>query len=344
MGVGKRQMHAVSRNQSHTNLSHEPLEIPCDHRRRPFPRRRARREGRNRPFRRLRRRGYEFDLGVREPGRHRRGPGGSPPLANGMAARLTNLNGSNNNSIAFDAVPIQGGRIILELDFRMSDDAANATAGGCCNEAADGMAFGFFDTGTYGLAGALNPAGAGQNWEDPSVSPGFPGALVIGLDVFDGGGPVGNTVRVGGPGGAVDVLFTGNAPFPLNNNLFHRARLTATDSGPNALLSLALVEDVGGAAIEHVIFSNVTVLNFDLDAVSARLIAGGRTGAAFVQTEIDNIRVDVNQGDDLDGDGMADFWEEFYGVDDPDGHDDGDPPGQPPGVPARHEPEGRGLR
>ncbi len=253
------------------------------------------------------------------------GAGGSVvslPAPNGMAARVTNLNASNNNSIAFDAVPVQGARIVVELDFRMTDDAANAGAGGCCNEAADGFAFGLFETATYGAAGGLNPAGSGQNWEDPTVSPGFPGALVIGLDVFDEGGL--GTIRAGGIGGPIDVLFLGAAPFRLNNNLFHRARLTVLDSGPNALITLILIEDVNGAATEHVIFSNRNVLNLDVDTLSARLIAGGRTGAAFVQTEIDNVSIDVVPKTDSDLNGLPDFWEELYELTDPDGHADGD--------------------
>ncbi len=239
------------------------------------------------------------------------------PVPNAMAARITSLSGSINNSLAFDAVPLRGARLIAEIEFRMTDDAANTTAGGCCGEAADGFAFGFFDTATYGATGAANPGASGQQWEDPTVAGGFPSALVVGLDVYDGGGPNGNNVRVTGPAGTAAVLHSATAPFPLNNNLFHRARLTATAGAAGTLLDLVLVEDVNGTAIEHTLFSNVAVSGFDLASVSARLIVGARTGGAFVQTEIDNISIDVAQGEDLDGDGIPDFWEEQFGVDDP---------------------------
>ena len=74
--------------------------------------------------------------------------GGAPavtttPGPTGNFDRLTNLDGNNNNSIAFDEAASQTGPspggIKLAFDFRISDDAANAAAGGCCDSAADGL-------------------------------------------------------------------------------------------------------------------------------------------------------------------------------------------------------------
>jgi hypothetical protein len=212
----------------------------------------------------------------------------------GNYARITTLTGSNNNSIAFDEVASQTGPapagLKMAFDFRMSNDADNAAAGGCCDSAADGMGIGLFATATYGTSGANNPATlAGQPsniWERPA----FKDAFTVGLDIFQNIDVM--TLNFAG----VQVAEFDIAPImDLNNNLFHRAVIDLKPNGAGALADVALIEDVQGATIIHNVASNVAVPGMTLAALPGyRVIAGGRTGGAFVAGDIDNIFVSTN--------------------------------------------------
>jgi hypothetical protein len=216
--------------------------------------------------------------------------GGAPATvnvggANSNVARITNLNASNNNSIAWNAVAVAPTPVLrLGFDFSATDDATNGSNGGCCGEAADGFAIGFFPTAAYGSTGGVNPALApvAFNWEDGVIT-GVP-ALLVGFDIFDGGGPQGNNVSLAWNG----TILTDQPVAPvLNNNLFHRALLTITDTGANSVLSFS----IDGTTI----YSGITATGVDLDSVGSnfRLIAGGRTGAAFSQVQLDNVFVEA---------------------------------------------------
>ena len=210
----------------------------------------------------------------------------------GSFLRLTHLNGSNNNSVAFDedlsvSGPAPQG-FVLSFDFRMSDDQANTDAGGCCGSAADGLGIGFFATSGYGTTGALNPAvGGAGDWERPA----FADAVAIGLDVFQNIDVV-TLNALDTEVAAIDV-----APFlDLNSGQFHRAtfRVVPDPGAPGAsLVHLDIVEDIHGAAIGHSIIS-AAAIPLDLSTLpGSRIIAGGRTGGAFVAGDIDNISVSV---------------------------------------------------
>ena len=217
--------------------------------------------------------------------------GGAPAIINdgggtNNAIRLTNLNASNNNSIAFDEEPSATGPTVygirLAFDFRMTDDAANAAAGGCCGSAADGLGIGVFLTGTYGTTGGINPAdGSGVDWEQPH----FPDAITVGLDIFQNIDVV--TLNVLGVEAAtLDV----QPIMDLNNNTWHRMIIDVTPDGANALGSVTLLEDVDSNTTIHDILTDQAIPGLDLSALPGyRLIAGGRTGGAFADSRIDNI-------------------------------------------------------
>lgn len=212
----------------------------------------------------------------------------------GSFLRITNLNGSNNNSIAFDenlsvTGPAKDGKI-LSFDFRMSSDADNDAAGGCCGSAADGLGIGYHATPRWGATGPMNPGAVakpdGGDWERPA----FVRAVTVGLDVFQNIDVVtfnafGTTLK------EVDV-----APMlDLNNGLFHRGILTVTPNPENnltALFDFEIIEDVNGKATHHSIFTDVLAENVNLNSLPAnRIIAGGRTGGAFLNGDFDNISV-----------------------------------------------------
>ena len=205
--------------------------------------------------------------------------------ANQNVSQITNQNGSNNNSIAWNPVAIPVTPVLrLSFDFNMTDDAANNAAGGCCGEAADGIGIGFFPTAIYGTSGGVNPAtgAVAFDWERPNPA-GVP-VLTVGFDVFDAGGPNGNNVTVNWNGTVLGNVVPGSL---LNDNAWHRGVLTITDTGSDSVLDFT----IDGNAIH----TGLLAPGVDLDGVGSnyRLIAGGRTGGAFVQSQLDNIMVEA---------------------------------------------------
>ena len=213
---------------------------------------------------------------------------GTPPSLqvggpSGQYARIINLTGSNNNSIAFDENPsVTGpapGGLRLVFNFRMSDDAANQAAGGCCGSAADGLGIGLFATSLYGSTGGVNPSGA--DWERPH----FAGAFTVGLDIFQNIDVVslnwnGAEVATADLGGILD----------LNNSTWHRMAVDVLPDGANARANVSVFADVFGNTSVRQVFAGVPIPGLDLANLPGyRLIAGGRTGGAFASGDIDNI-------------------------------------------------------
>jgi hypothetical protein len=237
----------------------------------------------------------DFDGNGNTPYAFTNSSGGAPGIvasgASGNMARLANLNGSNNNSIAFDensstTGPAPGG-IRMAFDFRMSDDAANAAAGGCCDSAADGLGIGLFATPIYGASGPVNPPVLpGQTstiWERPS----FAAAFAVGLDVFQNI----DVVSVNYDGSQISEADV-QGFMDLNDNVIHRAIVDISANGGNALVDMKILEDIHGNTQVHQIFSGLSVPGLDLASLPGyRLIAGGRTGGAFVNGDLDNIFV-----------------------------------------------------
>ncbi len=211
----------------------------------------------------------------------------------GNFVRLANLTASINNSVVLNenltvTGPAPNGKV-LSFDFRMSDNQANTDAGGCCNSAADGMGIGYFATSLYGAAGPMNPAAAAgaSPWERPV----FARAAVVGLDVFQDIDVV-TLNAFGGVLAEVDVRPMG---LDLNNGVFHRGIFTVLPNPADAaksLWSVDIIEDVHGATpVVHNVISNLPT-DVDLNGLPLnRVIAGARTGNAFLNADLDNISV-----------------------------------------------------
>lgn len=204
----------------------------------------------------------------------------------GQVLRLTRLTGGNLNNAAWDYVPLERSPLEISFEYRMSADQGG--------NAADGIGVGLFDTLMWGEIGAINVLTGGAVYEDPRTGAGFPSALYVGFDIYPGD-PDGNNVRITGPGGSGDLVGDVIAPFPLNDNRWHGVRiLLESDGAGGALLTLILIEDIDevtGPPIEHELFAEATVFGFDPATFTGRLIMGGRTGGAFVDSWIDNIRI-----------------------------------------------------
>jgi hypothetical protein len=196
----------------------------------------------------------------------------------GNFIRLTNNDGSNNNSIAWDEDPGQTGPapagLRMAFDFRMTPDPEGGSA-------ADGIGIGIYSTATYGTTGGSNPAAGGSAWERPA----HPDAFAVGLDVYQNIDVV-SLNWAGAQVAEADV----QPMLELNSNQLHRAVLTITPSGSDALVDMSILEDIQGATTLHEVFSNQLIPGMDLAALpSYRVIAGGRTGGAFVESHLDNI-------------------------------------------------------
>jgi hypothetical protein len=213
--------------------------------------------------------------------------GGGPT---GNFARLTNLSPSNINSLAFDLTPGSlGPGFTVFVDFRMTSDASAVAAGSPLGQAADGLGIGLFDTSLFPATGPLNPL---FGWEDPRIDAPA-SSIVMGFDAFSFTPFGGNNVRMTGLAGKDELLADLTVPFILNQNVFHQAQWSFTDAGADALMSLSLVQDVNGVATVHNLLNGILVPGFDLDAFSGRLVLGGRTGAAFANGDVDNIRIEA---------------------------------------------------
>jgi hypothetical protein len=221
---------------------------------------------------------------------------GSPPAitagtGTNKFARLANLNASNSNSIAFDVDPAttgpQSAGVKLAFDFRMTGDEANNAAGGCCASAADGLGVGLFAAARYGATGGVNPANGGGGETGAWERPNFQDAFTVGLDVFQ------NIDVVSINWADTQVAEADVAGFiDLNNDTWHRALVTVKPDGANALVDMQLLEDVDGNTEIHNVFSNLAIPGLNVSALpDFRLIAGARTGGAFLNGDIDNIAV-----------------------------------------------------
>lgn len=213
--------------------------------------------------------------------------GGGPT---GNFARLTNLSTSNINSLAFDLAPGSlGSGFTIFVDFRITSDADAVAAGSPLGQAADGLGIGLFDTSVFAATGPLNPL---FSWEDPrSDAPA--GSVMMGFDIFNFTPFGGNNVRMTGLSGSAELLADLTTPFTLNQNVFHQARWSFTNEGTDAKMALTLVEDVNGTSTVHNLLSGILVPGLDLDTFNGRLILGGRTGAAFANGDVDNIRIEA---------------------------------------------------
>jgi hypothetical protein len=141
-------------------------------------------------------------------------------------------------------------------------------------------------TDTYGTSGGINPdlepgQPADADWERPN----FKDAITVGFDIFQNIDEV-NLNVLGAEVAVVDV----QPIMDLNNNTWHRAIVNFKPGGVNVLVDITLLEDVDSNTQIHPILVDHPVPGLDLGALPGyRLIAGGRTGGAFVDGDLDNI-------------------------------------------------------
>jgi len=235
----------------------------------------------------------DFDGGGTMPWSFVNSSGTAPSLQvggpSGTYARITNLTASNNNSLAFDEDPSVTGPapygLRLQFNFRLSDDAASMAAGGCCGSAADGLGIGLFAVSYWGSTGPVNPGSwpstGGEAWERPH----FRDAFAVGIDIFQ------NLDDVNLNWNGVEIANASlHGIFDLNNSLWHRMMVDLFPDGANTRVDVSIIGDVFGATSVQPVFAGQLIAGMDLaNLPEYRLIAGGRTGGAFANGDLDNI-------------------------------------------------------
>lgn len=206
------------------------------------------------------------------------GPTAGGPTGNFF--RLTNAAGDNSGMLAYDTTDA-GYYQTVTATF----DFALRNGGGCCGGDADGLSFALLPTTLHGQTGVP----AGFITEEANLV----GGLGLGFDTFNNGpasADLDNNNHVSLHYNNV-LLGNFNPGFELNSATFNRASLTLDFATRTA--SLTIIEDVNGAAIPRVVFTNQAVPG--LTAYQSRAYFGGRTGGAFQNHDIDNVNVAYSQ-------------------------------------------------
>ncbi len=215
---------------------------------------------------------------------------GSPPMPDvqpggptGNFFRLTNDGASQVNTLAFDEVigftgPQPAG-IRMAFDYRMSHEDGHT---GCCGQRADGFGVALMATALYGSSGAGPSAVA---WERPV----YPAAFSVGFDIFEPVAFDSDVVSLNWDGVQISEFATTGSH--LNTGLFNHVEITVLPDGANAKVSVTITEDIHGTPGAPItIFSNAVVPAMNMNTLPGfRAVFGGRTGGAYVATDIDNI-------------------------------------------------------
>lgn len=137
------------------------------------------------------------------------------------------------------------------------------------------------------------------NDENPAAQPGaspwerpvYPSAAVVGLDVFEDI----DVVTLNAFGGVIAEVDVRPLGLDLNDGVFHRGLFTVLpdpNDGNKSLWSVDIIEDVHGES--PILDRVIEDLRTDVDLKGLplnRVIAGARTGGAFLSADLDNISV-----------------------------------------------------
>ena len=227
--------------------------------------------------------------------------------------------------IAGQAASIQGDRLQLTIDGQGLGFSSFSVPG------LPGTQLGFtatFDYELFDSAGANDPAD-GFSFNFGSAALGELGSAEEGMT-----GKTDNNISF-----EVDTWRNGDAEQGVNIS----GLLNGSDVGQLAFTNGVILEDdsrktgtieiswnpaVGASFTTTGMTTNADFSNVDTGAFVAddghNFIISARVGGANEDLFIDNLVITVDGTDDADRDGLPDYWEEKYGVDDPEGDDDED--------------------
>lgn len=190
--------------------------------------------------------------------------------------------------VAFDRVAVGSyPRIEVEFDFRLHGPDAN--------DDADGFSFMLLPTSLHGITGSTR---YGNHQGIFAEEPKLPKTFAVGFDVWDGDGP-NDLICVSWDGrwfpedsGRFD------APFDLDNGVFHHAKIDLRSNGSNgALVTISLTQDI--CAPDHndpiTVVDNLSIddPNHPYEPYENRVEFAGRNGwyNRDINADIDNILI-----------------------------------------------------
>ncbi|HIL54989.1 MAG TPA: hypothetical protein EYG40_08125 [Verrucomicrobia bacterium] len=176
------------------------------------------------------------------------------------------------------------------------------------NDPADGFSF------NYGDAPLGDP---GQAEEGMAGRPGVTENISFEVDTWRNGDAE-QGVNISGIAGAAD----------LGQLDFTNGIILEDDSRKTGTMEISWNPAVGASFTTTGLTTNADFSNVDTGAFVAddghNFIISARVGGANEDLFIDNLVITVDGTDDADRDGLPDYWEEKYGVDDPEGDPDND--------------------
>jgi hypothetical protein len=201
--------------------------------------------------------------------------------------------GDAGNYISFDSVTATNGwtSASFKMDFRTDLVAA------------DGFSVAFLDKETHGDTGVVR---AGSTGLDGVEERGFySNSIGVGFRTFNG---TNATVNYGGQQQSIDSQYV----LPDAGTWGSMEITMDRDANNTVSIEAVVYSETGQQGTAFPVFTeaqnlqNVTLEDF-------RLQIAGRTGGSSMTLDIDNIELDISAGD-VDGDGLADRWEELYGL------------------------------
>ena len=201
--------------------------------------------------------------------------------------------GDAGNYISFDSVSPTNGwtSASFKMDFRT--DFAEA----------DGFSVAFLDRETHGDTGVVR---AGSTGLDGVEERGFySNSIGVGFRTFNG---TNATVNYGGQQQSNDSQYT----LPDAGTWGSMEVTMDRDANNTVSIEAVVYSETGQQGTAFPVFSEAQILE-NVTLEDFRLQIAGRTGGASMTLDIDNIELDFLAGD-ADGDGLADRWEEIYGL------------------------------
>lgn len=200
--------------------------------------------------------------------------------------------GDAGNYISFDSVTPTNGwtAASFKMDFRTDLVAA------------DGFSVAFLDKGTHGDTGVVR---AGTTALDGVEERGlYSNSIGVGFRTFNG---TNATVNYNGQQ-SIDSQYV----LPDAGTWGSMEVTMDRDANNTVSIEAVVYSETGQQGTAFPVFSEAQILE-NVTLEDFRLQIAGRTGGSSMTLDIDNIELDVSAGD-ADGDGLADRWEEIYGL------------------------------
>jgi hypothetical protein len=227
--------------------------------------------------------------------------GAAASVQDGRLQLTIDQQGLGFSSFSVPALPGSSQGFTVSFDYELYDSLG-------ANDPADGFSFNYGDA----------PLGdQGQAEEGMVTRPGVTENISWEVDTWRNGDAE-QGVNISGLAGGAD----------LGELDFTNGIILEDDSRKTGTMEISWNPAVGASFTTTGLTTNADFSNVDTGAFVAddehSFIISARVGGANEDLFIDNLVITVDSTDDADRDGLPDFWEEKYGVDDPEGDPDND--------------------